>query len=111
MSITTDSTAIDNPKDINTPLFKIYSLMLNADEKKELESRFYNPGLKYGDVKTELADNIIDFFQPYREKRKYLENHLDYVTQVLKIGAQKAAVEANKYLTAARTVMGLNYAK
>jgi len=111
MSITTDSTSIDESKDKNTPLFQIYSLLLNKDEKKELESRFDNPGLRYGDVKKELADRIIDFFQPYREKREYLENHKDYVTQALKDGAQKASLTADKYLTTARTAMGLNYAK
>ena len=84
--------------------------MLNKDERKELESRFDNPGLRYGEVKKELADKIITFFQPYREKREYLENHKDYVLEVLKEGAQKASIEADKYLTKARTAMGLNYA-
>lgn len=111
MSITTDSTPIDEPKDKNTPLFQIYSLFLDGKEQKELESRFDSSGLRYGDVKKELADKVIAYFQPYREKREYLENHLDYVTQVLKDGSQKAAVEADKYLTAARSAMGLNYAK
>jgi len=111
MSITTDSTSIDEPKDKNTPIFQIYSLLLNKDEKKELESRFDNPGLRYGDVKKKLADRIIDFFQPYREKREYIENHKDYVLKVLKDGAQKASFTADKYLTTARTAMGLNYAK
>lgn len=111
MSITTDSTPIDEPKNKNTPLFQIYSLFLNKDEKKELESRFDNSGLRYGDVKKELADKIIDYFQTYREKREYLENHKDHVLKVLKDGAQKATVEADKYLTKARTAMGLNYAK
>ncbi|MEE8479329.1 MAG: tryptophan--tRNA ligase [Candidatus Neomarinimicrobiota bacterium] len=110
MSITTDSTPIDKPKDKNTLLFQIYSLFLNKEEKKELESRFDNPGLRYSIIKKELSDKIITYFQPYREKREYLENHLDYVKQVLKDGAQKAAVEADKYLTKARTAMGLNYA-
>lgn len=111
MSITTDSTPIDEPKNKNTPLFQIYSLFLNKDEKKELESRFDNSGLRYGDVKKELADKIITYFKPYREKREYLENHKDHVLKVLKDGAQKATVEADKYLTKARTAMGLNYAK
>lgn len=111
MSITTDSTPIDEPKNKNTPLFQIYSLFLNKDEKKELESRFDNSGLRYGDVKKELADKIITYFKPYREKREYLENHKDHVLKVLKDGAQKATVEADKYLTKARTAVGLNYAK
>ncbi len=110
MSITTDSTPINQPKDKNTPLFQIYSLFLNKDEKKELESRFDNPGLRYGDIKKELFDKNIDFFQPYCEKRKYLENHKDYVLKVLKEGADKASHMADKYLTKARTAMGLNYA-
>ncbi len=111
MSITTDSTQIDEPKDKNTPLFQIYSLFLNENEKKELASRYDRPGLRYGDVKKELADRVIDFFQPYREKREYLENHMDYVKKVLKDGAEKASFTADKYLTKARTAMGLNYAK
>ena len=111
MSITTDSTPIDKPKDKNAPLFQIFSLFLNEIEKMELESRFDNPGLRYGDVKKELADRIIDFFLPYREKREYLEKHKDYVLEVLEDGAQKASHTADKYLTKARTAMGLNYAK
>jgi tryptophanyl-tRNA synthetase len=111
MSITTDSTSIDEPKDKNTSLFQIYSLFLDDEERKELESRFDNPGLRYGDVKKELADRIIDFFQPYREKREYLNSHMDYVKNVLKDGAEKASLTADKYLIAARTAMGLNYAK
>ena len=110
MSITTDSTPIDKPKDKNTPLFQIYSLFLNKDEKNELESRFDNPGLRYGDVKKELTDKIVAYFQPYREKRKYLENHKDHVLKVLKEGADKASHTADKYLIKARAAMGLNYA-
>ena len=111
MSITTDSTPIDEPKDKDTALFQIYSLFLNESEKRELASRFDNSGLRYGDVKKELADKIIDYFQPYREKREYLEKHKDYVLQVLENGAQKASLIADKYLTKARTAMGLDYAK
>jgi len=111
MSITTDSTPIDEPKDKRTPIYQIYSLFLDKKEQKELESRFDNPGLRYGDLKKELADKIIEFFQPYREKRKYLENHKDYALTTLKEGAQKASLQADKYLNKARTAMGLNYAK
>jgi tryptophanyl-tRNA synthetase len=111
MSITTDSTPIDEPKDKNTALFQIYSLFLNKKEQGELVLRYDEPGLRYGDVKKELADRIIEYFQPYREKREYLEKHKDYVLKVLEDGAQKASLTADKYLTKARTAMGLNYAK
>ena len=110
MTITTDSTPIEEPKDKNTPLFQIYSLFLDDIKRKELANRYDSSGLRYGDVKKELADVIIEHFQPYREKREYLENHMDYVKQVLQDGAQKASIEADKYLSKARTAMGLNYA-
>lgn len=110
MSITTDSTPINEPKDKDTPLFQIYSLFLDEKGKQDLAQRFDEPGLRYGDVKKELADKIIDYFQPFREKREHLKNNLDYVKQVLHEGAQKASVEADKYLSKARTAMGLNYA-
>jgi tryptophanyl-tRNA synthetase len=110
MSITTDSTPIDQTKDKDTPLYQIYSLFLDDEGKNDLAERYDNPGLRYGDVKKELADTVIDYFKPYREKRAYLINNLDYVKQVLKEGAQKASVEADKYLNKAREAMGLNYA-
>lgn len=110
MSITTDSAPIDEPKNKNTPLFQIYSLFLDDKGKKELVDRFDMPGLRYGDVKKELAEKVLEHFRPYREKREYLVNHLDYVKQVLHIGAEKASAEADKYLEKARTAMGLNYA-
>jgi len=110
MSITTDSTPIDEPKDKDTTIFQIYSLFLDEKGRQKLIKRFDEPGLRYGDVKKELADNVIDYFKPFREKRKYLESHLDYVKQVLRDGAQKASVEADIYLQKAREAMGLNYA-
>ena len=109
MSITTDSTPIDEPKDKNTPLFQLYSLFLDEKGREELSSRYDGSGLRYGDVKKELAEKILEYFRPFREKREYLNNNLDYVNQVLKKGAEKASVVADEYLTKARKAMGLNY--
>ncbi len=110
MSVTTDSTPIDKPKDKDSALYQIYSFFLDKDGLNNLTSRFDTSGVRYGDVKKELADTIIEYFQPYREKRDYLENHLDYVKQTLEDGAQKASLAADEYLSAARAAMGLNYA-
>ena len=95
---------------LNTPLYQICSLFLDDEGRKNLTDRYNNPGLRYGDVKKELAEVVIEYFKPYRDKREDLLNNLDYVKQVLKKGAQKASVEADKYLNRAREAMGLNYA-
>ena len=61
MNIVTDSAGLNEAKDKDTPLFKIYSLFLNDDSKKELADRYDTPGLKYMDIKKELIDTIINF--------------------------------------------------
>ncbi len=109
MSITTDSAGIDETKDKDSPLFKIYSLFLNSEEKNILSDRYDTPGLKYGDVKKELLSRIIEHFSPYREKRKYLLKNIDQVHSLLDNGRDKASKVADEYIKKIRDAMGLNY--
>lgn len=109
MSIVTDSTDIEKPKNIDTALFNLYSLFLNNQEKEELAERFKTPGMRYGDIKQELFECFWAEFSPYREKRDYLEKHKDYVFQKLKEGSIKASAVADTYLKKLRDVMGLKY--
>ena len=109
MSIVTDSTDIDKPKDSDTALFHLYSLFLNDEEKKELRDRFAKPGIRYGDLKQELFECFWTQFSPFREKRDYLASHKDFVLEKLKEGAEKASSIADSYLSKAREAMGLDY--
>ncbi|MFC1581799.1 tryptophan--tRNA ligase [Candidatus Neomarinimicrobiota bacterium] len=108
-SIQTDSTPVNEPKNIDTPIFKLYSLFLTDDNKAKLKERFQSPGLKYGEIKGELADKMIEYFRPFREQREYFESHRDSVVQILQDGAQKASKVADSYLTKIREAMGLSY--
>ena len=109
MSITTDSADINDPKDKDTPLFKIYSMFLNNDEKDILSDRYDTPGLRYGDLKKELFEKIIEHFSPYRKKRDDLLKNIDFVHSSLEKGAQKASIIADDYIKRIRDSMGLNY--
>jgi len=109
MSIITDSTDIQKPKDTDTALFHLYSLFLNKSEKENLVNRFKTPGMRYGDVKKDLFECFWNYFEPYRKKRNYLENHKDFVVNHLKKGAKKASAVAEVYISNAREAMGLNY--
>tara|TARA_B110000444_G_scaffold253948_1_gene285639 strand:+ start:884 stop:1870 length:987 start_codon:yes stop_codon:yes gene_type:complete len=109
MSITTDSTPIDSPKDKNTPLFKIYSLFLNSNEIQVLNNKYDSPGLRYGDIKQELFEIINKYFAPYREKRLELENKKSDIIEILDFGAKKAKIVAKDFLELARENMGINY--
>ena len=109
MSIVTDSAEIDEPKDINSPIFQLYSLFLNKNEKKELEARFQQPGLRYGDLKNELFECYWEHFRSFRDERQRLMDNKDYVLNSLRKGAQKASEVADQFLANARSAMGLNY--
>ena len=109
MSIVTDSTPVDQPKDLNSPLYKIFTLFLNDKEKKILEDKFLSPGLQYGTVKSDLFDTFIEYFRPFRDKRDYLSKNLDYVLKHLTIGSEKATKVAEQIIEEVRTATGLNY--
>ena len=109
MRIVTDATDIDEPKDKDTPLFQLYSLFLDSSGQKDLSDRYEGKGLRYGDVKQELFENVMDYFQPYREQRKTLISRPGQVHDILKSGAKKAKDVAEEVLDRVQTAVGVNY--
>lgn len=109
MSIVTDSTPVDQPKDTNTPLFKIYSLFLDAEGVATLRDRYRRPGLRYSEVKKELFSVLMDFFAPFRQKREELLRRKADVIDILRGGARKASQVAETYLTRVKEITGLEY--
>ena len=107
MNIVTDSAGLNEPKDKNTTLFKIYSLFLNDESKKELAERYDTPGLKYMDVKNELIETIISFFEFQRSKREQLLANPDEVNQKMILGQNKAKKIAQKTLQEVKSATGL----
>jgi len=107
MNIVTDSAGLNDPKDKNTPLFKIFSLFLNDESKKELSERYDTPGLKYMDIKNELIETIISFFEMQRSKREQLLANPDEVNQKMILGQNKAKKIAQKTLQEVKSATGL----
>mgnify|MGYP001291336955 FL=1 len=107
MNIVTDSAGLNEAKDKDTPLFKIYSLFLNDDSKKELADRYDTPGLKYMDIKKELIDTIINFFELNKSKREQLLKNDDEVNQKMILGRNKASEVAQETLNKVKNAVGL----
>ena len=107
MNIVTDSAGLNDPKDKDTPLFKIYSLFLNNESKNELADRYDTPGLKYMDIKKELIDTIINFFESNKSKREQLLKNDDEVNQQMILGQNKARQIAQKTLHEVKSAAGL----
>ena len=108
MSIVTDSTPVESPKDPDKcNVFALLKLFASADEIARWDERYRKGGMGYSEAKKRLAELIVEFFRPYREKRTELEKNIDYVKQVLAKGAARARQVAAKTLADARNAVGL----
>lgn len=107
MNIVTDSAGLNDIKDTNTPLFKIYSLFLDDESKKELHERYNTPGLKYMEVKKELVDVIINYFAHQRKRRDELIANEDKINDLMNLGKTKAQKIARETLSHVKQAVGL----
>ncbi|MFH1059464.1 MAG: tryptophan--tRNA ligase [Pseudomonadota bacterium] len=110
MSIVTDSTPVEGPKDPDQcNVFKLISLFLSPAERAELAGRYRAGGLGYGTVKKELHGRMWEYFAPYRAKRAELAADLGQVHRIMQMGADKARAVASVTLRDVRQRVGLNY--
>jgi tryptophanyl-tRNA synthetase len=111
MSIQTDSTPVDAPKDPTTcNVFGLYSLFATEEEKAALAARYRAGGMGYGEAKKMLLQKIDTFFAPARERRRQLAADPDYVEGILRTGAQRARAEARATMAIVRKAVGLKEA-
>ena len=86
----------------------IFVELFQGEEKKdELNKIYESTGLRYGDVKAELAEAIYETLKPMQEKRRELEANPEYVDQVIEEGAAKARKVAAETVAEVREKMGL----
>jgi len=108
MKIVTDSTPLEDPKDPEKcNVFALLKLVAGPDELARWDQKYRAGGIGYGTVKKRLAELLIEYFRPYRQKRAELANNLDFVEQVLKDGAEKAGSVARQTLSRVRRAVGL----
>jgi tryptophanyl-tRNA synthetase len=108
MRIVTDSTPVEQPKDPEKcNVFALLKLVAPPDELAEWEDKYRNGGVGYSEAKKRLAELMIEYFKPYRQKKAELDNNIDYVKEVLADGASRAKAVASKTLAAVRKVVGL----
>jgi tryptophanyl-tRNA synthetase len=108
LRIVTDSTPVEEPKDPEKcNVFALLKLVAAPDELAEWDQKYRSGGLGYGTVKKRLAELLIEYFKPYRQKRAELENNLDFVEQVLRNGAERASAVARQTLDKVRSAVGL----
>lgn len=88
-------------------LITLIELFIGKNRSEELQNSYQNEGLRYGDLKKELAQAIYQELQPFQEKRARLAQDQKYVDSVIQMGAEKARAIATETIQEVRKKMGL----
>ncbi len=108
MSIVTDSTPVEAPKDPDAcTVFRLHALFATDDERADLAARYRAGGLGYGDAKKELLAKIDAHFAAGRARYAELQADPSYVEDVLTAGAARARAVARQVVDRARAACGV----
>ena len=89
-------------------LFTLLGLVSSAETVASFEDDFNHCRIRYGDLKKQLAQDMVSFIRPLREKAHALQHSPDIIREILEEGAVKARKSAAATLAIAREAMGLN---
>ena len=84
----------------------LVELFQGKEKRLEFEKNYKTKGIRYGDLKKDLAGAIYKELKPIQEKRKKLVSDPDYVNKVISDGAKSARKIAEKTLEETRLKMG-----
>lgn len=110
MSIKTDSTPVEAPKNPDTcSVFTLYKLFASAEQQAALAARYRAGGMGYGEAKQALYDAAQAYFADARARRLDLASKPDYVEDVLRTGAKKARNKGQEVLSRVREACGIGW--
>ncbi len=108
MSIVTDSTPVEAPKDpAKSTIFKLYSLVASKDDIATMRESFLKGGTGYGDFKKQLFEKLWEYFSPMRKRREEILADKSYIDSVLEKGATRANEIADQVMKVVRESVGL----
>jgi tryptophanyl-tRNA synthetase len=109
MSIVTDSTPVEEPKDpTGSAIISLYKLFATANGVASMEHDFRAGGIGYGEFKKRLFEVIWESFSPMRQRRAELEADTGYVDHVLTEGASRAQEVAQRTMARVRRAVGIS---
>src|SRR5437762_10386537 len=90
-------------------LFLLMKLVGDSDTIKKFNEDYNNCHIRYGDMKKQLAEEMVNFISPIREKVKSNLANEKYLQGVMEQGAEKARKSAKATMELVRRAIGLNY--
>jgi len=109
MRAVTDSGPVEMNQEKPEPIKNLFTL-LEVVSSPEVVAHFdelYNKcEIRYGDLKKQLAEDMVEFCSPFKEKIENLSKDNDYLRKVVKAGAEKARESASKTIKEVREIIG-----
>ena len=107
MSIQTDSTPLEEPKNPDTDnVFALYKLLASETEIATMRANYEGGNYGYGHAKQALYELILEKFATNRERYNHFMENKHEIDDALKIGAEKATLVANEVLKRVRVKIG-----
>ncbi|MBL6444795.1 tryptophan--tRNA ligase [Fulvivirga sp. 29W222] len=107
MSIVTDSTPLEEPKDPDTcNVFAIYKIVATEEQTAQLRKKYLDGNYGYGHAKQELFELLINTFEEQRKTFNYYMENPTELDEQLKKGEEKARLIANKVIDRVRKKVG-----
>ncbi len=109
MRAVTDSGPTEMNQEKPEPIQNLFSLMevvSNPDTVAHFDEAYNKCSIRYGDLKKQLAEDIISFTTPFYEKINELSKNEAYIKKVIDMGAEKARANAQKTVRDVREIIG-----
>lgn len=90
-------------------IFQLMSLVSNEGTVNKFTEDFNKASIRYGDMKKQLAEDMVKFIAPIREKANAIRKDEALLKKILKEGEERSRESANKTIEATRKAMGLKY--
>ena len=90
-------------------LFSLMKLVGTPDAMEHFMNTYNNGTIRYGDLKKQLAEDMVKFISPIREKAEAIRTDEKYLKEIMEKGAAKARKSAQATMLLVRDAMGLNY--
>jgi len=87
-------------------IFSLMSIVSSTETLAHFEEQYNKCSIRYGDMKKQLAEDMITFTTPFREKIEDILKNDSYLTKVANMGKEKAQESAAKTIREVREIIG-----
>jgi tryptophanyl-tRNA synthetase len=92
-------------------LFTLLEIVSSKETYQHFEEKYNDCSIRYGDFKMQIAEDIISYIKPIREKIEHYAANEKLLQEVIQLGAAKARKSAGETIKGMREIIGINYFK